>query len=91
MGRSIGCAHPREFLRSELPGRHGVIDDLSLALALHAGHAFLLHCEEGHARPDTDERSRDFIGVRHDPTHVELPEDDEDQEIQDERGPRQAP
>jgi len=87
MGGRVGHSHPREFLRGELAGGYGVINDLPLATV----DRFLLHGEEGHLRPDRDHRAREPIRVGHDPAHIELAADDEDQEVQDERSPGQAP
>ena len=87
MGRCVGCAHPRNFPRGQLPGRHGVINFLAFA----AVDRFLLHREKRHLRPDFDKRPGHPSGVGHDPAHIELSEDDEDQKVEDERGPGQAP
>ena len=87
MGCCVGHSHPREFLRGELAGGYGVINDLPLATV----DRFLLHGKKGHLRPDLDHGAREAIRVGHDPAHVELAEDDKDQEIEDKRRPGQAP
>ena len=65
-------------------GGDGVEGDLALGRLLGAH-------EEGHLRPDLDDVARDPVGVGHGPAHVDLAEDDEEEDVEPDRGAKQSP